>query len=121
MHRMFKSIICALFLAALGYTFGPQLLESVAAFTQTPKVDFKRDIEPIFAAACVQCHGAKKAAGQLRLDGKQSAMKGGITGAVIVPGNSQASRLLARVRIKKRDPLRLPLSTLKKATISRSI
>ncbi|MBK6796996.1 MAG: hypothetical protein IPG76_09460 [Acidobacteria bacterium] len=39
------------------------------------KVDFKRDIEPIFAAHCYQCHGAKKASGQLRLDLKGSAMR----------------------------------------------
>ncbi len=97
MYRKFKSIICALFLAAFGYTLWPQLSESAAAFNQTQKIDFKRDIEPLFAATCVQCHGAKKAAGQLRLDGKQAALKGGISGAVFVPGNSKASRLLARV------------------------
>jgi hypothetical protein len=97
MHRTSKSIICALFLAAFGYTAWPPLSQSVAAFNQTQKIDFKRDIEPIFVAACVQCHSAKKAAGQLRLDAKQAAMKGGISGAVIVPGDSKASRLLARV------------------------
>ena len=97
MHRTSKSIICALFLAAFGYTVWPQLSQSAAAFNQTQKIDFKRDIEPIFAAACVQCHSAKKAAGQLRLDAKQAAMKGGISGAVLVPGDSKASRLLARV------------------------
>ena len=60
-------------------------------------VDFKRDIEPIFAASCYQCHSAKKAAGQLRLDLKSAAIKGGISGAVIVPGNSKASILLKRI------------------------
>jgi mono/diheme cytochrome c family protein len=60
-------------------------------------VDFARDIQPIFAAHCVSCHGAKKAAGQLRLDNKTAAMKGGISGAIIVPHNAKASILLARV------------------------
>ena len=42
------------------------------------RVDFKREVEPIFAAACYSCHGPKKAAGQLRLDSRRLAMKGGI-------------------------------------------
>ncbi len=61
------------------------------------QVEFVRDIQPIFDAQCLSCHGAKKAAGQLRLDNKGAAMKGGISGAVIVQHNSKASILLARV------------------------
>jgi mono/diheme cytochrome c family protein len=60
-------------------------------------VDFARDIQPIFAAHCVSCHGAKKAAGQLRLDNKTAALKGGISGIIILPHNAKASILLARV------------------------
>ena len=94
MNRVSKSIICAAFLLACGFTIWPH---AASAFFQQPKVDFKRDIEPIFAAACVQCHGPKKAAGQLRLDTKQAAMKGGLSGAILTPGDAKASRLLARI------------------------
>ncbi len=66
----------------------------VSAFQQ---IEFVRDIQPIFESQCVACHGAKKAAGQLRLDGKASALKGGISGSSIVPGNSKASLLLTRI------------------------
>jgi len=75
---------------------------------QSAKVDFLRDIQPIFQANCWRCHGEQKASGQLRLDNKAAAMKGGISGAVIVPGDSTASRLLRRVRGEggeKRMPL----------------
>jgi mono/diheme cytochrome c family protein len=75
---------------------------------QSAKVDFARDIQPIFRAHCQSCHGEQSAKGQLRLDSKTSAMKGGISGAVIVPGNSRQSRLLHRVRGEggeKRMPL----------------
>ncbi|MDX2044171.1 MAG: DUF1549 domain-containing protein [Acidobacteriota bacterium] len=65
--------------------------------TEQGAIDFKRDIEPIFAASCYQCHGPKKAAGQLRLDLKTTAMKGGISGANIIPGNSKSSILLKRI------------------------
>jgi mono/diheme cytochrome c family protein len=75
---------------------------------QSAKVDFLRDIQPIFQANCWRCHGEQKASGQLRLDKKVAAMKGGISGAVIIPGDSKASRLLRRVRGEggeKRMPL----------------
>ncbi|HYE75568.1 MAG TPA: c-type cytochrome domain-containing protein, partial [Blastocatellia bacterium] len=67
------------------------------AAKQTQKTDFVRDIEPIFAASCYSCHGAKKAAGQLRLDTKELAMKGGMSGQIIIAGNSKDSRLMHRI------------------------
>jgi mono/diheme cytochrome c family protein len=60
-------------------------------------VDFARDIRPIFEAACYRCHGAKIARGQLRLDDKKSALKGGISGAAIIPGDAGKSPLLRRI------------------------
>lgn len=62
------------------------------------RVDFRRDIEPILAAHCYKCHGGGKASGQLKLDSRATAMKGGISGAVIVPGAAAKSRLLHRIR-----------------------
>jgi hypothetical protein len=60
-------------------------------------VDFARDIRPIFEAACYKCHGQKVARGQLRLDDKRSALKGGISGAAIIPGGAGKSLLLRRI------------------------
>jgi hypothetical protein len=60
-------------------------------------VEFNRDIQPILAGTCYECHGPAKALGQLRLDVKKLAMKGGISGPAIVPGNSKESRLIARL------------------------
>ncbi len=76
--------------------------------TQTSTVDFARDIQPIFRAHCQSCHSQQTAKGQLRLDEKNATMKGGISGAVIIPGDSRQSRLLHRVRGEggeKRMPL----------------
>ncbi len=103
MNRVSKSIICAACLLACGFAIWPR-----AAFSRPQKIEFKRDIEPIFAAACLQCHGAKKAAGQLRLDSKQAAMKGGITGPIITPGKANVSRLLARILGEGGEP-QMPL------------
>lgn len=97
MRRTIKCLLCLLFFVVAGHGFSA-LLPRSAAQTQGPaKIDFKRDIEPIFAQACHQCHNAKKAAGQLRLDAKQLALKGGISGAVIVPGHSAESLLVKRI------------------------
>jgi mono/diheme cytochrome c family protein len=55
------------------------------------RIDFTRDIQPIFVQACYQCHSAKKAMAQLRLDGNKPSEK------VIIPGNSKDSRLMRRI------------------------
>jgi len=56
------------------------------------KIDFVRDIQPIFAASCAGCHGAKKQAAGLRLDSKKIAL-----GKVIKPGQAAESELYRRV------------------------
>src|SRR5438874_2154166 len=63
------------------------VLPRSAVRAQTPevgKVDFARDVQPIFKANCVTCHGPDKQRGGLRLDTK-AALQGGDSGVVIVP------------------------------------
>ena len=60
----------------------------------TTPVDFVRDIQPLFAARCLNCHGPEKQKGELRLDSRVSAMKGGDSGEVILPGRSKESRII---------------------------
>ena len=60
-------------------------------------IDFARDIQPIFAQSCYQCHGDKVQMAGLRLDAKAMAMRGGQSGAVIIPGKSKDSLLYRRV------------------------
>lgn len=110
MNRLSKSMICALFGAAALLVMTPWPGSLAARQRATQKVDFKRDIEPIFAAACVQCHGPKKAAGQLRLDLKQAALKGGISGPIIASGDADASRLLKRI-LGEGGEQRMPLGS----------
>jgi mono/diheme cytochrome c family protein len=61
------------------------------------KIDFVKHIQPIFQAACNKCHGAEKQKGELRLDSKTLAMKGGQGGKIIVAGDSKNSVLIQRV------------------------
>lgn len=88
-------------------------------------VDFHRDIEPIFKANCYGCHAGSKPQSQLRLDAGVSALRGGLGGKVILPGNAEGSRLLQRVKGvggEQRMPLRQePLSEAQIALLERWI
>ncbi|MBZ5620181.1 MAG: PSD1 and planctomycete cytochrome C domain-containing protein [Acidobacteriia bacterium] len=61
------------------------------------KVDYTRDIEPLLAKRCQLCHGPQQQMSGLRLDQKEAALKGGASGADILPGNSAGSRLIRLV------------------------
>lgn len=86
-------------LALLGIGF------PVLGDTETPalpepakkKVDFKQDIEPIFAQKCLACHGSAQQMSGLRLDRRKDALAGGYSGPVILPGKSAESRLIRLV------------------------
>jgi hypothetical protein len=62
------------------------------------KVDFAKDVQPIFQKNCYECHGEKKPKGKLRLDSKALALKGGTSGTAIVPGKAKESYLIKRLR-----------------------
>jgi hypothetical protein len=89
--------------AALGATLATGLITVVAlsASSQTPAtapaVDFVRDVRPVLESRCYECHGPKKVKGRLRLDLKASAIKGGLTGPAVIPGNADGSLLVRRV------------------------
>src|SRR5262249_58037610 len=59
--------------------------------------DFEKEIRPIFAEHCYQCHGPEKQKSGLRLDDRKSAFQGGDSGVVILPGNARQSRLFQLV------------------------
>jgi hypothetical protein len=61
-------------------------------------VDFNKDILPILATRCHSCHGSKLHLGELRLDRKSDAFRGGGSGVpAIVPGKSSDSLLIRYV------------------------
>jgi hypothetical protein len=61
------------------------------------KIDFARDIGPLLAKRCTVCHGAQQQMSGFRLDSKEAALKGGASGADILPGKSAESRLIRLV------------------------
>src|SRR5580692_5331587 len=64
----------------------------------TTKVDFARDVEPIFASRCYECHSEKKSKSGFRLDNKARAFLGGDSGKpFLIPGKSSQSQIILRV------------------------
>jgi len=63
------------------------------------KVDFVREIRPLLARHCYDCHGPEEAKGGLRLDQAAAARRGGESGLpAVVPGQPERSELLTRLR-----------------------
>ncbi len=56
-----------------------------------------RKIQPLFDLQCVKCHGPIEQKGGLELDTVQAALKGGDSGAVILPGNPAQSILFTQL------------------------
>jgi mono/diheme cytochrome c family protein len=83
------------------------------------KVDFNRDIRPIFSDNCYTCHGpdaGKRKAG-LRLDRQDDALAELKSGDhAIVPGDISKSALIARITSKDEDERMPPLKTGKHLT-----
>ncbi len=70
------------------------------------EVEFNRDIRPILAENCFYCHGqdANQRQADLRLDDRAAAIAGG----AIVPGDVEASELIARILSDDADTLMPP-------------
>jgi hypothetical protein len=85
----------------------------------TQRIDFSRDIQPIFKQYCAECHGTAKARGRLRLHTPDLILKGGFSGSPITPGKSEDSLLIRRVMgLDGEDQMPLDSEALPEATIA---
>ena len=73
-----------------------------------PAVDFARDIRPIFAKHCFECHGPKEEEGGLRLDERKRVLEGGTSGPALVPGKSADSLIYQFITGKNEDKVIMP-------------
>jgi len=85
-------------------------------------------VKPILDANCARCHGGLNKRGGLNMDTRESLLKGGRDGAVVVPGDPDHSLLVKLIRHEgpADDPMPMPpkrpkLSDADIATIARWI
>ena len=60
--------------------------------------DFDQDIAPIFVRSCVECHNGFDLKGKLNLSQRNSALKGGKSGTLILPGKPEESLLWNKIK-----------------------
>jgi hypothetical protein len=79
-------------------------MESAPQFVTNPTEEqiafFEKRIRPVLVESCYECHSTegKKIKGGLLLDSRAGVVKGGDTGAAIVPGSPDASLLIQAVQ-----------------------
>lgn len=93
---MFRLFVLFSILASTALAFSPDELRLSA------------EARGVLAHQCTKCHGQHKQKGELRLDTKEGAMKGGESGASIVPGKPAESELLRRVVLPTADDEHMP-------------
>lgn len=88
------------------------------AVVEADQVDFAREIRPILSEFCFQCHGPdeQKREAELRLDVPDVATAARDGHTAIVPGNPEASELVARITSPDPDSLMPPPETEKQLT-----
>src|SRR5262249_16945377 len=67
---------------------------------------FETSIRPLFVKHCFKCHGPDKQKANLRLDSRETLLKGGRSGAAAIPGRPDGSLLLKAVGY--REELKMP-------------
>ena len=83
--------------ARAGAWLSSSLAAAALCLAAQPRVEFSRDVQPIFQKHCLACHGAQQQMSGLRLDRGENALRGGYSGPVIRPGDSAGSRLIRLV------------------------
>ena len=80
----------------------------IAAAPRAKPDDYAQVVAPILEAHCVECHGAKKVKGKLRMDSLEALKKGGSEGAAFVAGDLQKSLMHVRVTLDPSDEEFMP-------------
>ncbi len=92
------------------------VLASPRSLDAAAEPDFARDVQPLLARHCWECHGPSKQKGGLRLDHRLGALTGGDGGPAIKPEQGTDSLMIRRILgeegpDKRMPPKGSPLST----------
>jgi Planctomycete cytochrome C len=82
----------------------PPLPPVVKPKEPTSELTYEKDILPILDQSCTSCHGLKKKNGGLDLRTFQALVKGGDSGAAVVPGKPDSSPLYESIATGQMPP-----------------
>ena len=106
LHYIMKFSTALLFASLLtsGVTYAADVdLSKLPPASHQTDVTFEKDILPLFKeSSCVRCHGAEKPKAGLRLDNRESVLKGTKDGKVVNIGDSAKSELV--IAVSRLDP-----------------
>ncbi|MBI5394653.1 MAG: PSD1 domain-containing protein [Verrucomicrobia bacterium] len=99
MNRITSLLLLASLFGASASAIAALTSEQIARLPQPAarRVEFSKDIKPILQGTCAQCHGRGKSKGGLRIDTRETFIKGGETGPAAVPGDSAKSLVVELV------------------------
>ncbi len=90
--------IVALVIAWGAAAQGAELPEQPAAATGEVLEFFEKQVRPLLASRCYECHGAEAQEADLRLDSRAALITGGGSGPAVQPGKPEESLLIDAVR-----------------------
>jgi uncharacterized membrane protein/mono/diheme cytochrome c family protein len=79
-----------------------------ASLSEEQLQELTLQVRTVLAHHCYKCHGRAKVKGELRLDTRESIMKGGEDGVVVVPGDANKSELIRRVTLPRNHEDAMP-------------
>lgn len=96
-------------------------LALVASPGKAQRIDFASQIQPLLTAKCAACHGGDKRSGGFTIREYHEMLKGGRSGASLLPGDSKHSLLFERVSGQRPPTMPLggtPLTSTEIATLA---
>nr|MDQ3331526.1 PSD1 and planctomycete cytochrome C domain-containing protein [Planctomycetota bacterium] len=96
LQKVLVALIVAETLAAVALAGDPAADATSADDAQI--VFFEKEVRPLLASRCYECHGSKQQWSGLRLDTRDGLLNGGETGALFVAGRPEESLLIRAIR-----------------------